>query len=281
MAIRKEPFHEYMAFKQHLTSTKLRKYIQDPLIYKWNQDNNWPHTDSPSMLFGRALHTMLLEGDNCYGEAWHVEDCINPRTGKPYGKETKAYTEWREAISNRFPNKEVIDLATHNRVYELAQIVRKNPFFKAFCTGGVAERVIRGKLHGRDCQCRIDYLKIEGNDIPATWSPEGGSDAPALITDLKTTDNLDRFNYAIRDYGYLYQLAFYAEMFEHFTEQEAETHILAVETKPPYRVGLWEAPVPVMLDYRKKVQNYIEDLVDSEKHNTWFSRYDEIQEIVG
>ena len=53
--------------------------------------------DSPALLIGRATHVRILEGRDVYEAAFAFGGPVNPKTGKPFGSNTKAFAEWAAA----------------------------------------------------------------------------------------------------------------------------------------------------------------------------------------
>jgi exodeoxyribonuclease VIII len=59
------------------------------------------------------------------------------------------------------------------------------------------------------------------------------------IVDLKTCDDLTWFEADARRYSYLHQVAFYRAVLRAASGSTFPVHIVAVEKKEPFRVGVW------------------------------------------
>ncbi|MBX3374295.1 MAG: PD-(D/E)XK nuclease-like domain-containing protein [Phycisphaeraceae bacterium] len=194
--IREPPDVYHAKAANHLSSHWLAEFRKCPLLYHRKRLGLIPERESAAFLVGRAAHTLILEGRARYESAYAVGGPINPKTGKPYGSATKAFTEWAERSA-----KPVLSDDQAALVEQMAAAVAGHSFAGVLLAEGTAEGVVRCRLHEHDCQARIDWLN---------------SDSQRGIADLRTADNLDSFEFDIRTYGYVHQLAFYrAPLAEH------------------------------------------------------------------
>lgn len=53
--------------------------------------------ETAAMLIGRATHCRILEGCDAYESQFALGGPINPKYDKPFGKDTKAFSEWAKA----------------------------------------------------------------------------------------------------------------------------------------------------------------------------------------
>lgn len=203
---------------EYLSSHMLAEFRKCPYLYWKKHSGLIADRDSGSFAFGRAAHTLILEGRKTFEAEYAIGGPINPRTGKPYGSSTKAYAGW---LVESGKNSAVTD--NELVVLEMMQnAVMTHPIAPALITGGWAEGVIRKKQREVRCQSRLDY-----------FHPKYG------LVDLKTCDDLAWFKSDARRFGYVHQLAFYSEMLRLASGKEHEVHIIAVEKKEPYRTGVW------------------------------------------
>jgi len=94
----REPADAYHAKAgEYLTSHLLAAFRKCPLLYHQKRLGLIADEDRPAYLVGRATHTLLLEGRDRYEAEYAFGGPINPKTGNPYGKNTKAFAEWAEA----------------------------------------------------------------------------------------------------------------------------------------------------------------------------------------
>jgi hypothetical protein len=129
-------------------------------------------------------------------------------------------------------------------------------------TNGEAEKIIRGELHGVACQSRVDYLVTE--------------DKSGYMIDLKTCQDLTWFEHDAKRFGYVGQIAFYHDLL--VTQHDyIEATIVAVETKYPYRVGVWRISpdtIKAASEDNKKLIEYYQTCRDA---NGWPTGYEAIR----
>src|SRR5690606_22922238 len=80
-----------------LSSHRLADFRKCPELYHRKQLGLVVDRDSLAYLLGRAAHTLILEGREAFEDEYAVGGPINPRTGQPFGKATKAFQEWTDA----------------------------------------------------------------------------------------------------------------------------------------------------------------------------------------
>lgn len=216
----REPADVYHAkAANHLSSHWLAEFRHCPLLYHRKRQGLIPRRDSTAFLVGRAAHTLILEGRDRYNVEFAVGGPINPKTGNPFGSTTKAFAEWAEKIG-----KPVLSDDQAALVEQMAASARAHIVASELLSNGTPEGVVRCQLAGHQCQVRLDWI----NPVDRRG-----------IVDLKTADNLDSFEFDIRTWGYLHQLAFYRAAVAAVTGLTLPVHIIAVEKREPYRCGVW------------------------------------------
>lgn len=81
-----------------------------------------------------AAHTLILEGRDRYEAEYAVGGPVNPRTGQPFGSNTKAFAEWAERVG-----KPVLDDSQAALVEQMAASVREHLFARELLREGVVE----------------------------------------------------------------------------------------------------------------------------------------------
>jgi len=210
----------------YLSSHRLADFRKCPELFHRKQLGLVEDKDTPAYLLGRAAHTLILEGREAFEAEYAVGGPVNPKTGLPFGKATKAFQEWADA-----QGKPVLADEDAAFVEQLHLAVHAHPVAPGLLTGGVAEGVCRAEYCGIPCQVRPDY-----------FHPDHG------VVDLKTCDDLTWFEADARRYGYLHQVAFYRAVLRAASLSACDAqaggtvfpvHIVAVEKKEPFRVGVW------------------------------------------
>jgi hypothetical protein len=174
----------------------------------------------PALQLGSLVHTLVLEPELA-GLQYAVAPKCDRRT-----KEGKA--AWADFVAGA-DGREVVDEATWEQAQAVAGAVRDNPVAARLLAmeGPVEES--RFWLHtqtGRGCKSRPDKIIPEQN----------------LIVDLKTTRDAtpEGFARAAATYGYARQAAWYSLGEEMLTGRRPKMVFIAVETAPPYEVGVYE-----------------------------------------
>jgi hypothetical protein len=223
----RRPFTDYLSIEPEgvyaakradcLSSHALAEFRKNPLLYRRKQLGLVHEEERAAFVIGRAAHCRVLEGDEEFHRRFAIGGPVNPKTGKPYGQDTKAFAEWAQAVG-----KPAISQDTAELCERLTLAVREHDAATALLSAGTAEGVVRAEYGGLPCQIRIDWAH-----------PERG------IVDLKTIDNLDYLELQARSFGYAHQLAFYRALLGQAAGRMPEVHIIAVEKVEPFRVGVW------------------------------------------
>ncbi len=204
-------YHEHGAISSH----KLGDFRRSPLyFYRKHIMKLVSDREQPWMLFGRAVHSLTLEGRAAFDNAFTVcpEEFLTESGAVSTSKAAKA---WKADQGD----KAVIGPRDLALAETLAKRVHANPHAKALLAVGQpeVERFDKHRPTGIDLKGKCDWL------------------TPDSIIDLKTCGDLDAFADDARKYGYAEQIAFYLDLFE-----RTRGYLVAVEKGEPYRVGVWE-----------------------------------------
>jgi len=256
----REPADVYHAKgKDYLSAHALAEFRRCPLLYRKKELGLVPERDSTAYLVGRAAHTLILEGRQHYEREYAVGGPINPKTGNPYGSNTKAFAEWAER-----QGRPVLSDTQAATVEQMAAAVHDHLFARELFADGVAEGVVRCEYAGHRCQARIDWINpVEGRGI----------------VDLKTADELDSFEMAIRAFDYLHQLAFYRALIAETSGHVLPVHIVAVEKREPFRCGVWQIAPAVLDQAQQENEEAMQDLQRCRETGDWFTRFESLRLI--
>lgn len=255
--------------RDFLTSHQLIDFQACPLRYHMRMEGLIPAVQSGAFLTGQATHTLTLEGREAFAAEYVVGGPINPKTDRPYGRDTQKYAEWERQQGKPCLSEEQLSL-----VSAMAYAVRQHPVASYILAAGVAEGVLRADYLGAACQIRCDW-----------FSPNFG------LVDLKTCDDLDGFADAFARYSedegrlvvqadctrfhYREQLAFYRELIYLNTGERAPVRLIAVEKKEPHRVGVWQIDVLDLQAARERNEKAIRRLLVCRNCNTWPTNYED------
>ena len=253
-ALTVEPETIYAARRKDcLSSHALAEFRKNPQLYRKKQLGLVADEDRPAFVVGRAVHCRVLEGAEEFARRFATGGPINPKTGRSFGQDSKAYQEWAAALGKPAVSEDVAALCE-----DLALAVDNHAEASALLAEGQAEGVVRTEYGGMPCQIRIDWTH-----------PERG------IIDLKTIDDLDWFEVQARSFGYAHQLAFYRAILAAVTGVKAEVHVIAVEKKEPFRVGVWRFSEQVLDVAARENLAAIERLKICRAQDRWLTGYEQ------
>lgn len=256
----REPADVYHAkAKDFVTAHGLLEFRRCPLLYHKKELGLVPDKDSAAYLVGRAAHTLILEGRERYQREFAVGGPINPKTGAPFGSQTKAFAEWAERQS-----KPVLSDAQAALVEQMSAAVSGHVFARELLADGVAEGVVRGEYMGQHCQARIDWINpVEDRGI----------------VDLKTADEIDSFELSMRAFGYLHQVAFYRAIVAAVSSHVLPIHIIAVEKREPFRCGVWQIAPAVLDEAQRQNEDAMSEMRRCRQTGDWFTRFESLRRI--
>ena len=226
-----DDYHAETKNGTYLSSHMLADFRTCPDFYQRKLAGQVAEKPSTAYALGSAAHKLILEGNIAFDNAYLVSSGPkNPKTGLPFGRQTKAYAEWLEGQL-----KPIISPTEMEWLEKLRTAVRLNDRASDLLSQGQPEGVIRATYEGIPCQIRMDW-----------FNPEYG------IVDLKTASNLDWFDADIRRYGYIFQMAFYRAVLREATGYTVPVSIVAVEKDEPFRAGVWTL-APDVLDEAERI----------------------------
>jgi hypothetical protein len=237
---------------QYMGSHMLGTFDFSPRLAQWKMKGLIPSKSTSYYEVGKALHCFVLEGATEFHNRYEVaEGPINPKTQAPYGRDTKAFSTWYEEITAT--GKEIVSGAELNQIEQMAESIYETAA-RDLLQVGAPEVTIRGHLYQVACQSRLDWLDYSQNIIH--------------LVDLKTTENLGRFEKDFWKFGYQRQLAFYRGMVDGLgMGRPIQVDVIAVEKQEPYRSHVWNISEATLLeaeewvkarllDYRQLVANF-------------------------
>jgi len=239
-----------------LTSHFLSDFRLCPLLYRQKLNGEVIIDDTAAFQIGRATHALVLGGQDAFDEEYLVSaGPINPKTGEPFGKLTKAYKDWAATQT-----KKIILTNEFDFMSKLQEAVWAHPKAAELLDGCVCEGVVRTEYLGENVQIRMDAFN------------------PNLkaIIDLKTCDNLDFFTNDCFKYGYAEQMAFYRDVFKAASGGiDTTAWLIAVEKRIPYRCGVWQVSDEMLAQAGKANERAIEELKSCREQDVWPTRYEE------
>lgn len=172
--------------------------------------------DSPALAFGKLYDCMLLTPEFFDTQFVVVDDTeICKEIGGKAPKRTKAYAEWLESLEN------------DGRAVAMPEDVAK-----------AQEMIDRLRLTGVDKIALQGNMQYEFNDFIDDVPVRGFLDVlgDGYITDSKTTANISKFKWAVRDFGYDIQAFMYSKVLG-----TTDFRWVVQDKSYPYAVGLFYA----------------------------------------
>lgn len=241
------PSTEYQQWDAVNNSFLWRLKSQSPCHARWEREH--PKDPTPALLFGQALHALILE-PTTWGERFVVRPDCDRRT-----KEGKAvYAEFCAALQNR----QEISKEDDGRIALIAAAVRAQQCREYICSGQPEVSMVWiDKQSGILCKGRLDYERSNG------WNH--------FITDLKTSEDASEYGFAksIAEYGYYQAAAFYCDGWQTLTGETSIFTWLAVEKSPPYVTKAWECDEQTMEAGRNSYRAALKTYAECVKNDEW------------
>jgi hypothetical protein len=253
-----QEYHE-QAGRPYVSSHLLSTFRWCPLIYNLTVNKVFMRPDSAAFTLGRAVHALVLEGEDAYRVRYTANSPVNPSTGKSYGKETKKFTAWADEVKAQ--GKEAITNSDEELAFHMAgSLAKHKEAVRLFNLANYRERVLREVCVGLNCQSRLDAY---GEQIG--------------ICDLKTCESLDKLPYQAKSFRYIEQLAFYRMVVRAANLPCPSVHIIGVEKQFPYRCGVWKVEESSLDVAEQSNQSCMAELGKCQRANNWPTGYEKIR----
>jgi hypothetical protein len=253
----KEPWDTYRA-REALTSHRLALFRRSPRLYQWALDGRIEDIDRAAYIEGRAAHCLILEGREEFDARYAVGGPVNPRTGRCYGGDTKAFQEWAQA-----QGKECISEDYYANLEMMRQSVQDHNEARQLLAIGEAEQTVIARYHDWTCQTRIDWL------------------APTAIVDLKTCQDIDTLEKDAVRYGYINQLAFYQSVCLEAGHRVDNCYIIGIEKQAPYRCGVWAISESALIRAAEQNEEAMDNLKRCSLEGDWPTGYEFLRVLEG
>lgn len=238
---------EYRA-RAGVSSSDLKKITKSPAHFKYRKDN--PEQDTPTLLFGRAVHKYVLEKEK-FNEEFAVAPTVNRRT-----KDGKAaWQEFCEANSG----KDIISTEDFEKIKAMKKALYSTPF---------APKLLNGKKE-------VSYFtKDEDTGLVVKCRP----DCQTMIADTHILVDYKSCNDAsneafMRDaikLSYDLQMAFYKDIMDKVTGYNHSVIFIAQEKTAPYVVNVLEANEYFLKSGRDMYKTYLKIYNDCLNSNNWY-----------
>ena len=256
-----DEYHKAAREGRYLSSHLLGDFRKSPKLYRKKMCGEIEPADSAALTLGRAVHTLVLEGRAKFDSEFMISDGpVNPKTGEPFGKLTRAYREW--AAAQKLP---VVTGPDFSFMSKLQQSVWVHPVAGELLDDGVSEKTLRTAYRGEMCQIRMDWFREDYRGRP-------------VICDLKTCDSVDYFENDAWRYGYPHQMAFYREVFAAGTDgTRPDCYLIAVEKREPFRVAVYKLTEGLLEQCARQNESALAELRKCRDEESWPTRTEDLR----
>lgn len=182
---------------------------KSPDLLEWVR--NAPAAPNDTADIGNAVHCALLEPDRFGSEYLRMPN---------FDKRTTAGKELAEAFEQSTQSNIVLPATDYGMIIAMRDSVLAHPLANKLLTSpGQSEASIFFEVDGIKCKCRPDRIVD-----PSVFGCH-------IIADVKTTDDIDKFHYSIRDYRYHVQDAYYSEGYRQLTNESPRFLFVVVGKK--------------------------------------------------
>lgn len=238
-----------------VSASKLKDFIEDPRLYHYKHlSGEYVQESKPHFDFGQAVHDIVLLGDSSKVKA--IPDGVLSGGGAKRGK---AWDAFKEANTGQT----LLKPAEYDELMGCVNALRTNPVAKELLSQpGVSERMYEhfdGDL-GLRARCRPDRLCL---------LPDRN-----IVMDIKTSSKstlATQFGYAVRDFGYDIQEAFYRYVLAANDIRVDAFVFVVVGTTAPHTVDCYQLSEDRRTARDAKVQEAMLELSRRTADNDWRS----------
>lgn len=202
-----------------ISRSELWRLRESPEKFKWYQEH--PEPSTPTLVFGAAVHKLLLEPDTFDAEFAVAPEC---------DRRTKDGRDTYNAFMAASDGKSIISIADYEKAAEMAQKALETPFVKKLLDGEHEKPFYWvDDLTGELCKIRVDCISTIGGK-PVIVDYKSAADA-----------STDGFTRSVINYGYDFQAGMYCEGVERLTGQKPLFVFVPQEKTAPYAVNILQA----------------------------------------
>lgn len=209
-----------------LNFSTMKHYLRSPAHYK--DALSQPQADTDALIFGRAMHTYILESEKFLSEFF-----VFDYEGRPDRSKTMAANEnkiWKTELMVQNHNKTLLDADSYFRIGAMNVALKSNTAVRKLISFCDKEKTLEWKdpETGILCKARTDMSE---------------SVKTGTVLDLKSCQDASysKFRKTLFDYHYYLQMAHYANGLEAVTGRPHERQIIiAIEKEAPHGFGIYQ-----------------------------------------
>lgn len=272
--IGREDYYIASACGRQVSFHSLKDFAADGAAYHRRITGEDPDPEpSEEMMFGTAAHTLILEGERAFEETYTIATGpINAKTGRPYGRETKAFQDW---LATQPQDKPFVTDADAKNIRAMRDAVFANDP-RTGLPGVAAQLLARGRA---EIAVRFSYRDVACQSLIDWVNPNYADTGRTAIVDLKTCADVAGFVWYARQALYIHQLAFYRTAVEATTGTLADCYIIAVEKKPRPRVAVFMIPSADLDEASFWIDEQLDRLHACRENGVWPTGYEDLREL--
>ena len=242
-----------------VTAELLRDFRRCPELYRQRlSGEEVPEEETAAARLERATRALVFGGRDDFDAEFVVSNGpVNPRTGKAFGKISKAYKSWSSGV-----DRDVISTEEFDVVLKAQQAVFTHRTAPRLLFSGVINGVARARVADVPCQARADFI----------------SDVDGLVS-LKFCDALEKFEDDARRRGYVHDLSFCRSVLRECRGETFPVYIIVLERKAPHRCGVWRVADEALDQAEVENTTALHRLLECRKTGRWPHGYEEIQTL--
>lgn len=241
------PFSQYQSWDAVNNSFLWKLKTRSPAHAIWERQH--PSEPTPALLFGQALHGLILEP-----ATWDTQYAVRPKCDRRTKDGKAEYAEFCETLNGR---QEVSD-DDYAGMEAIATAVRSHQCRELICSGRAETSIVwQDAETGLLLKGRLDYERTSG------WQH--------FIADVKTTEDASEYGFAlsIAKYGYYQGAAMYCDGWQAITGDDSLFVWLAVEKRPPYVTKAWECDESTLQAGRNSYREALRLCAACMEENRW------------
>ena len=206
--------------KEGISASDLKKMVKSMAHFKYYKDHP-DESDSPALIFGRAIHKIVLEPYD-----FQNEYIVSPKFDRRTKEGKEAYAKFQAEAEG----KEVIDEELYQTILNMKEELYRTPYVKKLLLGEHEKSFFwTDEQTSIKCKCRPDSVGKLGDEH--------------IIIDYKSCNDAETSAF-MRDaikFGYDIQAAHYIEGMKAITGHDYRFVFVCQEKAEPYLVNVLEA----------------------------------------
>lgn len=245
------PFEEYRALPGWNAHTAVNA-LDSLALVKDVRDGLADSAETPAMQEGSLAHMAILEPER-FEMCVRTTGPINPRTGDPYGRDTKAFADWQASHPDWVAVPPWLGRAIQRMPGEVRELL-SGP--------GMPEVVAQATVGGLPVKCRCDRLN------------------PGLIVELKTINDIRNMERDVAKRMYWFNAAWYRMVLK-ASENRAHQHVhVFVEKRLPHRWRILDPDADLTMYADDRVEHVLGLLMGAVSSGDWTDKA-EIRTMMG